>query len=129
MVVLAPSAFPAPLVLAICARFALNLAISIFSSFSFLFVAPGLLFRLFLWIFACPTTTSPFSSSSSFPRPGSASASDSRFATSFLFGRRRFWTLGAFSILLTKEECFIANLSFFDEAKRDDVSSGAESVI
>jgi len=104
------------------ARFLLNRSISNFSSFSFLFSAPGLLFMLFSafpWLtFACPTSISP--STSSFSRPGSASARDSRLATSFLLGRRRFCTLADdFSILETNEECLVFCLSFFEEAKSE----------
>jgi hypothetical protein len=63
-------------------------------------------------------------------RPVSASASDSRFATSFLFGRRRFWDLvDDFSILETNEECLVLILSFFDEEKRlSSTDSGWERV-
>lgn len=83
-----------------------------------------MLFMGFLWlIFACPISISPSAPEAS--RPGSASASDSRFATSFLLGRRRFWVLeDAFSIFETKEECLIFCLSFFDAAKSAVASSG-----
>lgn len=92
----------------------MNRSFSIISSLSFFFIAPGLLLRLFFCIFAWLSTTSPSPTASS--RPGSASASDSRFATSLLFGRLRFWTFEEdFSILLTKAECFIVRLSFLDE--------------
>jgi hypothetical protein len=79
---------PPLVLLANCTRFWLNLSFSIFSSFSFLFIAPGRLFKLLRCILACPVSTWPSAPASS--RPESASASDSRFATSFLFGRRRF---------------------------------------
>lgn len=103
-------------VAAICAKFMLNLSFSSFSSFSFFFIAPGLLFKLFLCILACPTTTSPSPLLSS--KPDKASARDSRFVTSFLFGRRRFWIFEEdFSIFPTNAECFILRLSFLDEAK------------
>lgn len=116
-------------VLANCTKFLLNLSLSNFSSFSFLFNAPGLLFmlfKLFLCTFACPTSISPSTPSSS--SPGKASASDSRFATNFLFGRRRLVVLDDdFSILETNEECLIFNLSFLDEGKAGP-SSGLRRV-
>jgi hypothetical protein len=75
-------------------------------------------------ILACPVSTVPSAPASS--RPDSASASDSRFATSFLFGRRRFWDLvDDFSILETKDECLILSLSFFDEGNA--LSSASDS--
>lgn len=37
-----------------------------------------------------------------------------------MFGRRRFFGFEDFSILETKEECFIACLSFFEDAKAED---------
>jgi hypothetical protein len=110
--------------LASCTRFWLNRSFSIFSSFAFLFIAPGRLFMLVRCIFACPVSTLPSAPASS--RPDSASASDSRFATSFLFGRRRFCDLvDDFSILETKDECLILSLSFFDAAKA--LSSSSDS--
>jgi hypothetical protein len=116
-----PAALVAAALVAICAKFMLNLSFSSFSSFSFFFIAPGLLLRLFLCIFACPTTTSPLPSPSS--KPDRASASDSRFVTSFLFGRRRFWIFEEdFSILPTNAECLIVRLSLLDDEK------GASSV-
>jgi hypothetical protein len=79
-------------------------------------MAPGRLFKLLRCILACPVSTLPSAPASS--RPESASASDSRFATSFLFGLRRFWDfVEDFSILETKEECLIFCLSFLDDAK------------
>lgn len=121
------SCTPDPVVLpANCARFLLKRSISVFTSFSLRFVAPGLDFRLLRCIFACPTSTSPSAPSSS--SPGNASASDSRFATSFLFGRRRFCVFAAdFSILLTNDECFIFCLSFFEEANAPSRASGLGS--
>lgn len=103
---------------AICAKFALNLSISSFSSFSFFFIAPGLLFKLFFCILACPLATTTPPSPVSPSRPESASARESRFAASFLFGRRRFWTFEEdFSIFETKAECLIVRLSFLEFEK------------
>lgn len=111
--------------LASCTKFWLNLSFSIFSSFSFLFMAPGLLFKLLRCILACPVSTLPSAPASS--SPDSASASDSRFATSFLLGRRLFCVLeDDFSILETKEECLIFCLSFFDAAKALSSDSGCD---
>lgn len=108
-----------PVVAAICTRLTLNLSLSILSSFSLLFIAPGLDLRLFLCILACPTTTSSPS------KPGSASASDSRLATNFLFGRRRLLVFAEdFSILETKAECLIFCLSFLEEGKREGSDVG-----
>jgi hypothetical protein len=91
-----------------CAIFFPNLSLSIFSSFSRLFVAPGLLFILLCRIFASPTTLSTSTVS------GKASASDSSVVISFLDGRRRLrGFLWAFSIRLTKEECLMSLLSAF----------------
>lgn len=123
--VVLPAPFP---VLAICAKFALNLSLSIFSSFSFRFMAPGLLLRLFKFFrrtVACPTSSSSFPPSSS--KSGRALAIDSRLATSFLFGRLRFVDFADdFSILPTNEECLIERLSRLDEAKSEEDSiSGA----
>ncbi|KAL5466624.1 hypothetical protein PMIN07_003591 [Paraphaeosphaeria minitans] len=125
---LLPVALLAVEVVAICAKFMLNLSFSSFSNFSFFFIAPGLLFRLFLCILACPTTTSPFPSPCS--KPDRASARDSRFVTSFLFGRRRFWIFEEdFSILLTKSECLVVRLSFLEEEKSASSSVGVGRVI
>lgn len=91
-----------------CAIFFPNLSLSNFSSFSRLFVAPGLLFILLCRIFTSPTTFSTF------PVSGKASASDCSVVISFLEGRRRlrgFWW--AFSMRLTKEECLMSLLSAF----------------
>ena len=108
------------------ARFLLNRSLSIFSSFSFFFSAPGLLFilfKLFRCILACPISISPSAPPSS--RPGKASARDSSVATSFLLGRRRLVVFeDDFSIFDTKEECLIFCLSFLDEGKREETSSG-----
>jgi hypothetical protein len=120
------SCTPPVLLLASCAKFLLKRSISVLTSFSFLLVAPGLDFKLFRWILACPTSTSPSAPPSS--SPGSASASDSRFATSFLFGRRRFCVFAPdFSILLTNEECLIFCLSLFEEASSPSKPSGLGS--
>jgi hypothetical protein len=86
-------------------------------------MAPGRLFKLLRCILACPASNFSLAPASS--RPESASAKDSRFATSFLFGRLRFWDLvDDFSILETKDECLIFCLSFFDEAKALSNASG-----
>lgn len=105
-----------------CARFWLKRSLSSLSSFSFLFMAPGRDFKLLRCILACPISTCPSTPSSI---SGSALVSDSRSATSFLLGRRRFWILDdVFSILDTKDECLIFCLSFLDEAKAVSKSSG-----
>jgi len=66
---------------------------------------------------ACPTMVSPPAASSIW---GRASARDSRVATSFLEGRRRFFVLDDdFSIFCTKEECLIVRLSFFVDENVD----------
>jgi hypothetical protein len=78
-------------------------------------------------ILAWPTSISPSMPPSS--RPGSASARDSRFATSFLLGRRRFCVLADdFSIFDTNEECLIFCLSLLEAPKAEDRSSGLGSV-
>lgn len=110
--------------LANCAIFLLNLSLSCFSIFSFLFNAPGRLFMLFKLLrcasFAPPC--SPLTSLSS--RPESASARDSRLATSVLFGLRRLRVFDEdFSILETNEECFILCLSFLELGNRELLST------
>jgi len=85
-----------------------NLSLSIRSSFSFRFKAPGRLLRLF---------SVNFPGSFLSPKPLSSSPSTSprlsRFVINFLFGRLRFkGFLCAFSIRFTKAECLIVRLSF-----------------
>lgn len=95
-----------------CAMFLPNLSLSIFSNFSLLLVAPGLLFMLLCLIFALSVTASAF------PASGRASARDSRVVISFLDGRRRLrGFLCAFSMRLTKAECLIVRLSCLELMK------------
>jgi hypothetical protein len=114
--------------LASCTRFWLKRSFSTFSSFSLRFIAPGRDLRLLRWILACPTSTSPLVSVSSMLV--SASASDSRFATSFLLGRRRFWIWEEdFSILEINAECLIFRLSLLDtRTGASAVSAASDSV-
>ena len=86
------------------------------ASFSFFFCAPGRLFKLLCLVFACPTIVS---SCFEVEVGGSASASDSRFVTSFLDGLRRFLVVAVdFSMREMRAECLIVLLSFFDVAPK-----------
>ena len=98
---------------AICAMFLLNLSFSMLTNASFVFIAPGRLFKLLGLIFASPTT---FVSFESLAVSGNASAKDSRLVTSFFDGRLRFLT-GAFDFSMReiKAECLIIRLSFLVE--------------
>lgn len=106
------------------ARFFSNRSRSMRSSFSFLFNAPGLLFRLLCLIFACPTSTAPSSPSasapSSSPASGSASARDSSVVTSCLFGRRFFFEVADFCTFDMRRECLISRLSFLVGRKEEN---------
>jgi hypothetical protein len=107
-----------------CAIFFPNLSLSILSSFSLLFVAPGLLFKLLCLIFASPTIRSDS------PASGRASVSDSRVVTSFFDGRRRLrGFLCAFSILFTKAECLIRRLSCLEEMKPSSILAPSRCVL
>ncbi|KAM3077558.1 hypothetical protein ACMFMG_006895 [Clarireedia jacksonii] len=70
-----------------CAMFLPNLSLSIASSFSLLFVAPGLLFILFCLIL--PLSPLLILSKPSPSKSGRASARLSNVVTNFLFGRLR----------------------------------------
>ncbi len=107
---LIPSVDAAAVLPAICAIFLANLSLSIRSSFSFRFIAPGLLFKLLCRILALAGSKT----SSVPPSSGRAFASDSRLATRFFEGLLRFLLLElGFSILETNVECLIIRLSFF----------------
>lgn len=96
--------------------FLLKRSFSMLASFSFFFCAPGRLFKLLCRIFASPIT---LSSSLRVEVYGSASASDSRFVTSFLEGRRRFLIVALnFSMRERRTECLMVRLSFFDVTPR-----------
>lgn len=103
----------------ICAMFFPNLSLSVLSSFSFRFIAPGLLFRLFILIlpsFSCPFTKSSTS--------GNASASPSNVVLSFLFGRLRFRGLVCdFSIRERNAERLIEILSFFELMNESEITA------
>jgi len=94
----------------IWARFFENRSLSSLSNFSFLFIAPGLCFRLLCFITATGFTSTPGPPS---PASGKASTRECRFATSFFDGRRRLgFFLRDFSIFVTNVECLIKRLSF-----------------
>lgn len=111
---------------AIWARFFANRSLSPWSTFSRRFMAPGRLLMLFrrmmlTWSLASAALAgAPCSGESP---SGSAAASESRVATSFLFGRRcllRGFLDGGFVILDISAACLMWRLSFFVEGKSDD---------
>ena len=111
---------PPELGAASCAMFFANRSLSLLSSLSFLFIAPGfdfMLFRLMMLTWSSgfdPAAPEPEVSSS-----GKASARASRVVTSFLFGRRRLvLVVDDFVILLMRCACLIRRLSFFEAGKR-----------
>jgi hypothetical protein len=115
-----PSDFKAGVDTAICAMFFANRSLSPWSNFSCRFIAPGRLFMLFrrmmlTWSFASwPAALSCAGESSS----GSAAASESRVATSFLFGRRLLGFLDDdFVIFDIRAACLMCRLSFLVDGK------------
>jgi hypothetical protein len=95
---------------AIWAMFFANRSLSNWSSMVFLFITPGLCFRLICLITAACLASMPSPPS---PASGNASISESRLATSFFDGRRRLGLfLRDFSIFETNIECLIKRLSF-----------------
>ena len=83
-----------------------------FASLSFRFIAPGRLLTLLCLMIASPTVLSSFLESGA---SGKATARDSRLATNFFEGRRRFLGVALiFSMREMRAECLMVRLSFLD---------------
>ena len=106
------SSLPVLLGSIISAMFLLNRSFSMFASLSFRFIAPGRLLRLLCRMTASPTVLSSFLKSGA---SGKATARDSRLATNFFEGRRRFFGVALlFSMREMRAECRMVRLSFLD---------------
>ena len=122
--VMLASEFDAAVEAAICAMFLANRSLSPKSIFSRRFMAPGRLFMLFrrmifTWSLAsAPAVLLPCPGVSS---SGSAPASESSVATSFLFGRRRLALLDEGLVILDiNAACLICRLSLLVDGKSDE---------
>lgn len=121
--VMLTSEFGAAVEAAICAIFLANRSLSPKSIFSRRFMAPGRLFMLFrrmifTWSLASVPAVLPCPGVSS---SGSAPASESSVATSFLFGRRRLALLDEGLVILDiNAACLICRLSLLVDGKSDE---------
>lgn len=113
-----PAASVAECTLAICAKFFPNRSRSTISNFSFLFIAPGRLFKL-LCLILFPFSLSAVDGSVNEDEVGKASESESRVVMSFLDGRRRFLEAGAADLatLEAKMEDLMVRLSRLEVEK------------
>ena len=118
-----PSGFQAGVDTAICAMFWAKRSRSPWSSSSRRFMAPGRLFMLFrrmtlTWSLASVPAVLPCCEKSP---SGSAAASESSVATSFLFGRRRRgFLVDGLAIFDIRAACLMCRLSLFVAGKSEE---------